>query len=59
MGLVLRAFINLLGTCLFARVVILSVMFSAQVLMISLFLKFASQFELDHLEMLGSCPYHK
>ena len=28
-GSVLRVFINLLGTCLFARVVILSVMFSA------------------------------
>ena len=28
-GSVLRAFINLLGTCLFVRVVILLVMFSA------------------------------
>ena len=36
-GSVLRSFINLLGTCLFVRVVILLVMFFAKVLMFSLF----------------------
>ena len=56
-GSVLRVFINLLGACLFARVVILSVVFPRKCWCLR-FLKFASQFELDHLKMLGSYPYH-
>ena len=48
-GSVLRAFINLLGTCSFARAVILSMMLSAKLMIFSL-LRLVNQFELDHLK---------